>query len=29
LHSRIWTNDEADGETITTVTFDETGGKTW
>ena len=23
-----WTNDEGDGETITTVTFDETAGKT-
>ena len=28
-HSRlVWTNDEADGETITTVTFEEKGGKT-
>ncbi len=28
-HSRlVWTNDEGDGETITTVTFEETGGKT-
>ncbi len=28
-HSRlVWTNDEGDGETITTVTFEETDGKT-
>ena len=28
-HSRLaWTNDEGDGETITTVTFEETGGRT-
>ena len=28
-HSRlVWTNDEADGETITTVTFEERAGKT-
>ena len=28
-HSRlVWTNDEGDGETVTTVTFEETGGKT-
>jgi len=28
-HSRlVWTNDEGEGETITTVTFEETGGKT-
>jgi uncharacterized protein YndB with AHSA1/START domain len=24
----VWTNDEADGETVTTVTFEEKGGKT-
>jgi uncharacterized protein YndB with AHSA1/START domain len=24
----VWTNDEGDGETITTVTFEETGGRT-
>ncbi len=24
----VWTNDEGDGETITTVTFEEKGGKT-
>jgi len=28
-YSRLaWTNDEGDGETITTVTFEETGGRT-
>src|SRR4030095_7736958 len=28
-HSRlVWTNDEGDGETITTVTFEERAGKT-
>jgi uncharacterized protein YndB with AHSA1/START domain len=28
-HSRlVWTNDEGDGETITTVTFEETGDRT-
>ncbi len=28
-HSRlVWTNDEGEGETITTVTFEETGGAT-
>jgi uncharacterized protein YndB with AHSA1/START domain len=28
-HSRlVWTNEEGDGEAITTVTFDEKGGKT-
>ena len=28
-HSRlVWTNEEADGETVTTVTFDENAGKT-
>jgi uncharacterized protein YndB with AHSA1/START domain len=28
-HSRlVWTNDEGEGETITTVTFEETGGRT-
>jgi uncharacterized protein YndB with AHSA1/START domain len=28
-HSRLaWTNDEGDGETITTVTFEETDGGT-
>ena len=28
-HSRlVWTNDEGDGETITTVSFEETDGKT-
>ena len=28
-HSRlVWTNEEGDGQTVTTVTFDETAGKT-
>lgn len=28
-HARlVWTNEEGDGETVTTVTFDEKGGKT-
>ncbi len=28
-HSRlVWTNDEGDGKTVTTVTFEETAGKT-
>src|SRR3954452_14980123 len=28
-HSRlVWTNDEGDGKTVTTVTFDENAGKT-
>jgi uncharacterized protein YndB with AHSA1/START domain len=28
-HSRlVWTNEEGDGQTVTTVTFDENAGKT-
>ena len=28
-HSRlVWTNEEGDGQTVTTVTFNETAGKT-